>query len=408
MKENFSIKEVILNILYSFISVALPTAVLQFIVQPVIAKYLGSESNGQYLTIMSLNYFLIGITSAVLNNVRLLQQQRYSKEKYKGDFNIFLGIYVIIILIAMPIGWIFYTKSFNVLEILLLLLVSYLYLYHDYICVEYRINLQYNKVLINNILMTLGYAFGVILFIMTKKWQIVFISAYTLPTIFDLFNTSFIKEPFTYTPLFRETLGKVSKLTCSNALGTAPAYCDKFVLYPILGGESVSIYNSASIVGKLLILVSAPLNSVFLSYIVRIKELKVKFTVKKGIIVVGILILAYFTCVIVGYPLISLLYPDWAIESYRYIPITVAGSLFMLISNLLNIIIIRFYNLTYQIIIEVFSLIAYFIATLAALYLWGLYGFCIAVAIVAFLKMIVMITVIFIKPIKNDMHIENK
>lgn len=397
MPEKFSFKEIIKNLIYSFVSFALPTAVLQFFVQPLIAAELGAEANGQYLTIMSLNYFFIGITGSVLNNVRLLQQKEYEKMSICGDFNIFLCIYAILSAVLVPIMWYYYTKTYNVIDILLMILVVWLYLYHDYVFAEYRLKLQYNKILVNNLLMTVGYLTGFLAFKMIKRWQIVFIAAYMIPTIYDFFNTTLIKEPVRKTSLFKQTAKKVTVLTCSNALGTATSYCDKFILYPILGGESVSVYYSASIVGKLLHLVSAPLNSVLLSYLVKIQQLNKKEILKKIPILLGSIVVAYGCCTLIGYPLTSLLYPQWAHQSKTLIPITVAISMFTLISNLINTIIMRFYKLSFQIVVQLFTLAAYFVLTLTALHLWGLIGFCFAAAVTSLLRMLLLTIILLTK-----------
>ena len=82
-------KDIIKNLCLSFLSYAMPTVVLQFVIQPLIASRLGGELNGQYLTLMSLNYFVIGITASVLNTVRMLQQEEYGKKSLVGDFNVF-------------------------------------------------------------------------------------------------------------------------------------------------------------------------------------------------------------------------------------------------------------------------------------------------------------------------------
>lgn len=386
---NFKLLSVIKNIIYSFASFALPTAVLQFIVQPYIANYLGAEENGRYLTIMSLNYFIIGITASVLNTVRLLQQGLYEEKKYKGDFNIIFIVYILLITVTMPVGYYIYSQKFIFTDVCLILVISYLYLYHDYIFCEYRITLKYNKILANNILMTVGYLVGMFFFFLVHKWQIIYISAYTFTAVFDLLNTRFWAEPLRKTPLFKTTTKMVAKLTCSNAIGTVPTYCDKFILYPLLGGESVSVYNSASIVGKILNLVSAPLNSVLLSYIVKVKELKVK--IKKIHIMCGIVVavIAYLACVFLGYPLTSYLYPKWAAESQKYIYFTVAASLFTLFSSIVSVIIVRFYDLKIKAIIETVSLVLYCGASLIGLQCFGLYGFCIALAIVPLVKLII-------------------
>ena len=191
MSEKISLKEIVKNLIYSFVSFAMPTAVLQFLIQPLLARDLGAELNGQYLTIMSFHYFMVGITSTVLNHIRLLQQEEYEKRGLRGDFNIFLLLYAVIAIIAVPLVWFYFTKTINITDILLMLIVAFFYIYHDYIFAEYRLKLQYNKILINNILMSVGYVLGFLLFGVVKHWQVIFIVAYAIPTIFDLFNTTF-------------------------------------------------------------------------------------------------------------------------------------------------------------------------------------------------------------------------
>ena len=195
-KRNKSIINFVKNFVYNFLSSALPTVILQFVVQPVLARYLGSETFGQYLTLMSLNFFIIAVTSAVLNTVRMLQDEEYQRLSIKGDFNIFLVAYAIIVSVVMPIGWVFYTKTASALDIILYVLIGYLYLYHDYIFSQYRLRMQFSKILINNIILVIGYFLGLLIFTsLIHRWQIVVITAYFLGFIYDFFNTDFIKEP---------------------------------------------------------------------------------------------------------------------------------------------------------------------------------------------------------------------
>ena len=396
------IKEILLNVLYSFVSFAIPTAVLQFVIQPMLAKELGAEINGQYLTIMSAHYFFIGITATVLNHIRLLQQKEYEDSKLCGDFNVILLFYASLSLLFVPGVWFLCSKSLNLTDILLMVVVSWLYLYHDYIFAEYRLNLQYNKILINNILMSVGYVAGYVIFLCSYRWQWIFISAYIIPAVYDWFNTSFIREPLRITRLFPKTVQKVSVLTCSTALGSITSYCDKFILYPILGGTAVSIYYSASIVGKMLLLISSPLNSVLLSYLIKEKSLDRQKFWKRVPILVLLVAALYVGCILVGYPLTKHLYPIWAENAMRYIPLTVAASVFNLIASLVNTVLIRFYNLTYQVIIQIVSLIVYIIFTLSGLLLWGLPGFCIATAASALIKVLILIGVLILNHNKQN------
>ncbi len=402
-----SLKDVIKNLVLSFLSYAMPTMVLQFIIQPIIASKLGGELNGQYLTLMTLNYFFIGITASVLNTVRMLQDEEYKSKSLVGDFNVFFVIYAAILAVAMPVGFILYTKSFNIVDIVLYLVIGLLYLYHDYIFAQYRLELNYKKILINNVVLVVGYFIGLGIFFVYPKWQIVMISAYLLGGIYDFFNTTFIREPIKVTPMFRATAKKISLLTCSQALSSTITYCDKLILYPLLGGICVSIYNTAAIVGKMLILLSAPLNSVLLSYLVKEDTLKINFNKKKIIGAVGLLLMAYGACVAVGFPLTSLLYPDWASESQKYIPLTVAISGLALLSNLLNTVVIRFYKTSFQVVIQSINLAVYLGFALTFMYFWSLWGFCVGSILAGVIKMLILL-IIILKVKKNQDKEENE
>ncbi len=397
-----SVYEMIRNFIMNFFSYALPTFVLQFAVQPIIASRIGSEANGQYLTLMSLNYFMIAVTAAVLNTVRMLQDQKYRDRNLVGDFNIFFVFYAVLLAVIMPLGFFLLTKEKNVIDILLYAIIGWLYLYHDYIFAQYRLQLNFRKILINNLILVAGYCIGLAVFLFAvPKWQIIIIIAYSMGAIYDYFNTTFLREPIRKTELFNETGKKIGSLTCANALSSSMSYLDKLLLYPLLGGSEVSVYNTASLIGKMLILVSGPLNSFVLSYLVRMKKLQTKIKAKHMILGAAALAAAYILCVAIGYPLTEILYPGWAKESQKLIPITVAASLFTLVGNLLNTVIIRFYKAYYQIIVQGFNLVLYLILTLALLKQGGLMGFSIGVALVAFIKMITLAAVILKIPAKD-------
>ncbi len=392
---NDSVKGVIKNFILNFLSFALPTVVLQFVVQPLIAAKLGGDLNGQYLTLMSLNFFLIGISATVLNTVRMLQNEKYEKNNVVGDFNIIFLFYALLLILIMPLGYLLYVKDTNIIDILLYVLIGILYLYHDYIFAQYRLRMQFNKILINNGILIVGYAIGTLLFMFVlPKWQFVFICAYVLTGIYDFVNTTFIREPLKKTEFFSETVKKVGSLMVANSLNSSIAYFDKLLLFPLLGGVAVSVYNTASLVGKMLYLVSFPLNSLLLSYLVKIKRFRLA-SVKKYIFrTVVVLILGYIVCVLVGYPLTDLLYPLWASESHIFIPITVASNLFLLISELINTVLLRYYKISFQMIIQSVNLVMYLGVSLVAMYFWGLLGFSIGVSIVALIKTVVMLIII--------------
>lgn len=391
----FSVREIFKNLILNFLSYAFPTVVLQFVVQPLVANRLGADLNGEYLTLMSLNYFMIGITAAVLNTVRMLQNDKYAEHNVVGDFNLIFLLYALLLIVAMPIGYLFYTKTPSGVDILLYVCIGILYLYHDYIFAQYRLRMQFNKIVISNGILVIGYFGGIVAFwYAIQKWQLIFIISYALSGIYDYFNTDFIREPIKKTPLLRETMSKAGSLMVANALNSSITYFDKLLLYPLLGGIAVSIYSTASLVGKMLLLVSSPLNSLLLSYLVKMESFRLSELKKHAGKIIGFLALGYVLCVVVGYPLTNYLYPAWASDSHRYIPITVAANLFLLVGNLINTIIIRYYKTSIQMIIQSFNLGLYLVASLTLLHFWGLLGFSIGVAIVAGIKMIILLVLV--------------
>lgn len=389
-----SIKDVIKNLLFSFCSYALPLATLQFVIQPLIANRLGAELNGQFLTLMSANYFLVGITALVLNTVRMLQHNEYQEKKYIGDFNLFFLVYVLFLIVLMPILFIFYTGSFNVIDIILYVAIGLLYLYHDYIFAQYRLDMKYNKILINNIVIVVGYFAGLPVFFWTGKWQFIIIVAYIFSSIYDFLNTTFLREPIRKTPLFNDTLKLVAFYTGANALSSFITYCDKLLLYPLLGGTLVSVYNTASMVGKLLMLLSSPLNSVMLGYLVKMDNFKLKVKPKVTAIIISGCIVAYMGCMIVGYPLTGFLYPGWATESQKFLPVTILASLLGLLAQTINTVAIRFLKASFQITFQLINFFVYLIICLVLLYFFSLWGFCIGVACSNLIRVIMLLWVI--------------
>jgi O-antigen/teichoic acid export membrane protein len=397
------IKEIAKNLCFSFFSVALPTVVLQFLIQPMLAANLGAERNGQYLTLMSLNYFMVGITGGVLSTVRMLRNQEYEDCGLKGDFNVFMIAYAVILTAVLTVGHIFYTEHIDFADVGLYVLIGLLYLYHNYIICQYRLRLQYHKILINNIVQVIGYFAGYLVFAVVGRWQIVLIGAYLLSGIYDYVNTDFIREPICITNLFKGTQAKVAVLTVSTAFGSVISYCDKLLLYPMLGGTQVSIYSTASLVGKMLILMSAPINSVILSYIVKMDRLRFKINKKMiGFGAAGI-VGAYTVCLVVGYPLVSLLYPGWAEQAHRYIPYTVLIGVLSFVAGMLNTVVIRFCKTYYQIIVQSVEIVIYLTLSLILLQKYSLMGYCAGVVICVAVKILFLVVVIL-----RQMKIEKK
>ena len=63
------------------IAYALPVFLQQFIVYPIMAKKLGSEENGLFLSLLALNYFVTNITATIKS--RTYRDESINKRRIK-------------------------------------------------------------------------------------------------------------------------------------------------------------------------------------------------------------------------------------------------------------------------------------------------------------------------------------
>lgn len=376
--KNKGTKNTIIKFCENTLAYAIPVFMQQFIVYPVMASRLGADKNGLFLSILAIYYFLINITVSVLVNTRLLQNKKYIQKNLIGDFNFLLLIFGISDVVIVLVGTFIYSAGdISIIEIVLTVILMLLFVYHDYIVVQYRIELAFNKILVNNLLLSIGYIIGLAFFYYVfSYWQIVFVVAYLLTFVYDFLNTNYIKEPINVTPIFGDTVKQYFILMGSTLLTTAVTYGDRLLLYPILDGSSVSIFSSAQLIGKMMQMLSTPITTFVLAYLVRKNNLQIKIKVK--FIALGICLLGglYVVCVGISYPMIYFLYPQWAVESLKYVKMTALNGIILMLGVIINVFVLRFCDRRYQIIKSALYLITYLGFSFTLVKIVGLWGFC--------------------------------
>ena len=72
-------KQILIDFIYSFIAYALPTIVLQFVIQPIIAEKLSANGNGLFIALFSVLKLMINVFIMPLANLRLLRKKDCEK-----------------------------------------------------------------------------------------------------------------------------------------------------------------------------------------------------------------------------------------------------------------------------------------------------------------------------------------
>lgn len=83
-------RKIVLDMILNIVATAIPTIVLQLLILPALAWDMPDEKYGLLVTILAFLNVVPSTMGNVLNNIRLLYNNKYIEKKYEGDFNIIL------------------------------------------------------------------------------------------------------------------------------------------------------------------------------------------------------------------------------------------------------------------------------------------------------------------------------
>lgn len=401
-------KKILLDMGLNIGATFIPICILQLLLLPLIGGRMDIEQYGIMTSITALMTMISHTLGGTLNNVRLLCDLKYTEEQVKGDFNILLVIAATINMIIMFIGTWYYEGYLNVLNITLVIMSTIINLLREYFIVGFRLNLNYKAILINNSMLALGYVLGYVVFFATEQWQYVYLIGGLLSLVYVLKVTQMHREPYKLTKFFREVTTKGLILLISIALANMLNYVDRLMILPLFGASTVSIYYVSTLLGKVIGLGIGPICSVILSYISKIEKLP-KNSFKVMLLVACTLgAVGYGFCIIISKPMINILYPLWADEAMKYIPITTFTAIITMLCSVINPMILRFCNMKWQIVINASSIIIYGIFTLGLVDKYGLMGFCIGTLVATFIKLIIMLIIYYISNKEKNIYKKEK
>ena len=388
-------KKIILDVILNITASALPIAMLQLVIYPFVAKKIGGDEYGLMLTIYSVWIMISNSLGNVLNNIKLLRFPEYKEKEYEGDIPILLRQWTIVNSIVIFIVIWLYCGNFSLIHLFAGVAVATCILLKSYLEVGFRIELNYINILLNNFWLSLGFFIGFLIFWITDVWELIFLIGYATSCVFCIKKTNLIREPSNKTPIFQEVKKDSYSLVLSAIITNLINYADKLVLYPLMGGTTVAIYYTATILGKITGMLTGPINSVILSYITRWDKSKANFFYRVIAIGAVIIIVGYFVTLIIAKPIIGLLFPQWLEEVLEILPLTTATIMLNVLASILQPFVLKYCKIQWQIMISGIGSATYFIC---ALFLWlfmGLKGFCIGTIIGVITKLILMITVYY-------------
>lgn len=381
-------KKIILDIVLNITATAIPLIILQLVVLPLIATKMSDELYGFTLTIISTITIIASSLGNALNNVRLIKNRVYEEKGIQGDFSILLLGELVIGCITLVLSINQYKLEY--IDVFLLIILTFIWIAREYLIVTFRLELNFKGIVINNIIMVVGYVVGLVLYSFTLYWQYVYILGISFSLIYIIKHSDIITEKIRITPLFKATFSELLFLIFASLINNLLNYADRIIIYPLIGGTAVSIYYASTLFGKIVSTAISPLNSVALSYLAKKNTLKKELFIKTLGFSVLVAIMGYIICRIIALPVLNILYPDWAYQSIKYVPVTTCIAMVTMVTSVMSPFVLKFCSMKWQLVINVTVLIIYLSMSIVLYKYWGLMGFCIGILISNIAKFTIM------------------
>lgn len=261
-------KKILGNAAFTIGSALLLNGILQVIVNPLLNRMMGSEQFGVQLYIMGMVAILCPSVGQALNTSRLVVRRTHAVEN--GDYNTLLllfgslGTAVVLILSA---GSLQGGREF-VLAAMLFMATIFRY-YGD---VEYRLNLNYQRYFIYYAIISAGYLLGLVLYYITGIWYLVFLIGESAGIAYLAVKGTVFRRFWHRSGSFSVAFQRGGFLVFSYLVTNLTLNIDRVALKYFIGDLAVTQYYVVSLIGKTMVLLVAPVNTIIISYLTKKKE----------------------------------------------------------------------------------------------------------------------------------------
>lgn len=380
------------DLLYSMMGLVVMNGVIQLLLYPFLNRQLGAEQFGSVLSLLSI-VAIMGATFGTAANYSRMVCHTKGKE-VKGDYNLFLLMVAGISAVVSAVGlwWLGGGKWYYFVGYYLLVVITVVRYYAD---VEFRLNLNYKRFFIYYVLISAGYVAGILVYPLTDSWIAAMLLGELLAVLYVVFRGKLFSRPlFSKSEYFRDNLKSMVILSGTELIATLILNADRLMLQVFAGGVAVTVFYTATLIGKIISLISMPLNGVIMGHLAHYKG---KFSAKtfmklcSASVVLGLVM--NLACVGVSYVFVKVMYADIFELVKPYFWLANLGQIFYFISNTLTVILLRFSEEKYQLYINIVYLIAFIILAVPMTAVWKLWGMAWALVIVNLLKIVAIMVV---------------
>lgn len=368
--------------MYSIAALVLYNGVIQFVVYPFFNNEMGAAAFGVVLSLHSILIIIAGACGGAANNSRMVTKLKFTSSN--GDYNFILFFLGVASMIAGAIYFAVTARSaVTPVAVLLYAGLMFFMLFRFYGDVEFRLRIDFKRYFIYYFLISTGYCLGLYIYQMTGQWVLALLLGEILAVGYVIWKghifTPSVCERTQYTS---KVWKSITFLLVANLISLLVVNADRILLLFFEGGAAVTAYYVASLLGKLLALLTGPLSGVMLSYLV-----KYDISLSSRIFLqwIGLILLmsavAFACCLLVSPWFIRWLYPSLLEIATPILALAIAGQIIYFAAGILRTVLLRFYEEKYQTYLNVIYCIGFFAITILALMFGGLNEFAWAVLI---------------------------
>ena len=191
------------------------------------------------------------------------------------------------------------------------------------------------------------------MFRFTGNWFVIFLIGEAAALAFVWLKGSIFKDFFGRSEVFGAVAAKGSLLVLSYLVTNLTLNYDRLFLKNVMGGEAVTQYYVASLIGKTLVLFIAPINTILISYLTKDKVRLTRTTFLKYVMAgLGVSAVFFLLCQ-VGTPIfVKLFYPPLYEDVRPILTVVNLTQILALLSAYLFIVVLTFSGAHWQLLLQ--------------------------------------------------------
>lgn len=347
---------------------------LQFLLYPSWDRALGSEAYGTVLYLISLMNIVAASLGHGCNNARMVEQKRGGSSN-RAFFAVLTVATGILLVLANSVRGML---GMDWLTGLLFSVLAVATLWRSYADVDFRLRLDYKGYFFYYVAISVGYGLGLLLFSLQPNWIWSLLPGEILAVLFVFFRGDVLRpRGWPRKQEFWGTAHSAMILFGSTFFANLIFNCDRVLLKWLLGGTAVTTYYLASLIGKTMALITTPLNSVLIGYLMRYKGSLTK-KMLSGVVLASVAASALVTagCLLASALLLPILYPTEYEAVKPYLWLGNLAQIVYFVGNVINVMLLRFGKKQDQLYVNILYGVLFVLLCVPLTYFFGLWGFC--------------------------------